>query len=35
LKRMGWPIVAVTVAVECADGRIAHVASYSMGKAAP
>jgi hypothetical protein len=35
LKRMGYPVVAVTVEVTCTDGRIAHVASYSMGRAAP
>jgi hypothetical protein len=35
LRRMGWPILAVTVEVKCADGRTAHVASYSMGRVAP
>lgn len=34
VKRLGWPIVAATVEVTCADGRIAHVASYSMGRGA-
>lgn len=30
LKRMGWPIVAVTVEVTTADGRTAHVAEYML-----
>lgn len=33
LKRRGWPIKTVMVSVECADGRTAHVACYSMGRA--
>lgn len=30
LRRLGWRIKSRTVEVRCADGRVAHVASYSM-----
>lgn len=30
LKRLGWPIVAVTIEITTADGRTAHVAEYRL-----
>lgn len=34
LRRMGWPIVAEEVPVQCREGRSARVASYRMANTA-